>query len=103
VERVDVDSDDAVALVLSLNLLRRHLTSAQRAFVALEVRQHFAVSAGTQPWSLHANARCSLDREKVKVRPFAADAPRCPCEQVRARCALGTELYDMKTGRGERI
>jgi hypothetical protein len=39
VERVDVDADDAVALVLSPNLVRRHLASAQRAFVALELQK----------------------------------------------------------------
>ena len=45
VQRVDVDADDAVALVLSLNLVRRHLTSAQRAFVASEVKRQYEAEA----------------------------------------------------------
>lgn len=44
-ERVDVGADSAVALVRSLNLVRRHLTSAQRAFVALEVKRQYEAEA----------------------------------------------------------
>jgi hypothetical protein len=40
-----VDAEDAVALVLSLHLVRQHLTSAQRAFVALEVKGHYEAVA----------------------------------------------------------
>ena len=41
-----VRTEDPWGLVLSLNLHRRHLTSAQRAFLALEVRKHFEVEMG---------------------------------------------------------
>lgn len=68
-ERVDVDADDAVALVLSLNLVRRHLTSAQRAFVALEVKRQYEAEARRR---MRAGGRGATGRQKV-ANPMRSD------------------------------
>jgi hypothetical protein len=91
VQRVDVDPDGAVALVLSLNLVRRHLTSAQRAFVALEVRQHFEKEARRR---MRAGGGGQAGRQKVANPMRSDDTAAKVCRTNRAYMQHAQRLVD---------
>ena len=85
----EVDTDDAVALVLSLNLVRRHLTSAQRAFVALEVKRRYEAEARRRQ-----RAGGGSVRQKVAEPLRADEAAAKACRTNRAYMQHAQRLTD---------
>jgi ParB-like chromosome segregation protein Spo0J len=87
----EVDTDDAVALVLSLNLVRRHLTSAQRAFVALEVKRQYEAEARRR---MRAGGGGQAGRQKVANPMRSDDAAAKVCRTNRAYMQHAQRLVD---------